>query len=388
MSPVLTPERRRIVDAVGRVCEPFDAAYWREREATGTFPHDFHAAVAAGGWLGIAMPEEVGGAGLGVTEAALMMRTIAASGAAMSGCSAVHMNVFGPMPIVVFGSEDQRRRFLPPLIAGREKACFAVTEPDAGLDTTRVKTRARRSGNGYVIDGRKVWTSTAQVADKVLILARTTPVEECERPADGLSLFYADLDRGAVDVRRIDKMGRHAVDSNELFIDGLRVPAADRIGDEGRGFRYLLHGLNPERILVGAEGVGIGRVALERAAAYARERVVFGRPIGMNQGVQHPLAESWAELAAAELMVFEAARLYDAGEPCGVEANAAKLLGSRAGYRACERAVFAHGGFGYAAEFDVERFMREVWITRLAPVSEQLILSHIAERALDLPKSY
>ena len=388
MSPVLTPERRRIVDAVGRVCEPFDAAYWREREATGTFPHDFHAAVAAGGWLGIAMPEEVGGAGLGVTEAALMMRTIAASGAAMSGCSAVHMNVFGPMPIVVFGSEDQRHRFLPPLIAGREKACFAVTEPDAGLDTTRVKTRARRSGNGYVIDGRKVWTSTAQVADKVLILARTTPVEECERPADGLSLFYADLDRGAVDVRRIDKMGRHAVDSNELFIDGLRVPAADRIGDEGRGFRYLLHGLNPERILVGAEGVGIGRVALERAAAYARERVVFGRPIGMNQGVQHPLAESWAELAAAELMVFEAARLYDAGEPCGVEANAAKLLGSRAGYRACERAVFAHGGFGYAAEFDVERFMREVWITRLAPVSEQLILSHIAERALDLPKSY
>ena len=317
-----------------------------------------------------------------------MMRTVAASGAAMSGCSAIHMNVFGPMPIVVFGSEDQRRRFLPPLIAGREKACFAVTEPDAGLDTTRVKTRARRSGNGYVIDGRKVWTSTAQVADKVLILARTTPVEECERPADGLSLFYADLDRGAVDVREIDKMGRHAVDSNELFIDGLRVPAADRIGDEGRGFRYLLHGLNPERILVGAEGVGIGRVALERAAAYARERVVFGRPIGMNQGVQHPLAESWAELAAAELMVFEAARLYDAGEPCGVEANAAKLLGSRAGYRACERAVFAHGGFGYAAEFDVERFMREVWITRLAPVSEQLILSHIAERALDLPKSY
>lgn len=388
MSLALTPERRRIVEAVARVCGRFDAAYWREREATATFPHDFHAALAAGGWLGVAMPEDVGGAGLGVTEAALMMRTVAASGAAMSGCSAIHMNVFGPMPIVVFGSEDQRRRFLPPLIAGREKACFAVTEPDAGLDTTRVKTRARRSGNGYVIDGRKVWTSTAQVADKVLILARTTPVEECERPADGLSLFYTDLDRGAVDVREIGKMGRHAVDSNELFIDGLRVPAADRIGDEGRGFRYLLHGLNPERILVGAEGVGIGRVALERAAAYARERVVFGRPIGMNQGVQHPLAESWAELAAAELMVFEAARLYDAGEPCGVEANAAKLLGGRAGYRACERAVFAHGGFGYAAEFDVERFMREVWITRLAPVSEQLILSHIAERALDLPKSY
>jgi len=300
----------------------------------------------------------------------------------------VHMNIFGPMPIVVFGSEVQRQRFLPPLIAGREKACFAVTEPDAGLDTTRITTRARPQGNGYVIDGRKVWTSTAQVADKMMILARTTPVEDCERPIDGLSLFYTDLDRDAVDVREIHKMGRHAVDSNELFIDGLQVPAEDRIGEEGKGFRYLLHGLNPERILVGAEGVGIGRAALARAADYARERVVFARPIGQNQAIQHPLAECWAELTAAELMVFDAARRYDSGEPCGVEANAAKLLGSRAGYRSCERAVFTHGGFGYAAEFDVERFMREVWITRLAPVSEQLILSHIAERALDLPRSY
>ena len=388
MSVPLTEERQRIVEAVSRVCNRFDAAWWRERERTRSFPHEFHAAIAEAGWLGIAMPPEVGGAGLGVTEAALMMRAIAASGAAMSGCSAVHMNIFGPLPIVAFGTEEQRRRFLPPLIEGREKACFAVTEPDAGLDTTRVKTRARPQGNGYVIDGRKVWTSTAQVADKMLILARTTPIEDCAKPADGLSLFYTDLDRGAVTVREIVKMGRHAVDSNELFIDGLRVPAEDRIGEEGKGFRYLLHGLNPERILVGAEGVGIGRAALERAARYARERVVFGRPIGANQAVQHPLAESWAELEAADLMVFEAARRYDAGEPCGVQANAAKLLGGRAGYRACERAVFAHGGFGYAAEFDVERFMREIWIARLAPVSEQLILSYIAERALDLPRSY
>ena len=388
MSVPLTEERQRIVEAVSRVCNRFDAAWWRERERTHSFPHEFHAAVAEAGWLGIAMPPEVGGAGLGVTEAALMMRAIAASGAAMSGCSAVHMNIFGPLPIVAFGTEEQKRRFLPPLIEGREKACFAVTEPDAGLDTTRVTTRARPQGNGYVIDGRKVWTSTAQVADKMLILARTTPIEDCAKPADGLSLFYTDLDRGAVTAREIVKMGRHAVDSNELFIDGLRVPAENRIGEEGKGFRYLLHGLNPERILVGAEGVGIGRAALERAARYARERVVFGRPIGANQAVQHPLAESWAELEAADLMVFEAARRYDAGEPCGVQANAAKLLGGRAGYRACERAVFAHGGFGYAAEFDVERFMREIWIARLAPVSEQLILSHIAERALDLPRSY
>lgn len=388
MSFPLTPDHERIVTAVSRVCDGFDPAWWRERERTATFPHEFHAAMADAGWLGIAMPEEVGGAGLGVTEAALTMRAVAASGAAMSGCSAIHMNIFGPLPIAAFGTADQRRRFLPPLIQGHEKACFAVTEPDAGLDTTRVATRARPHGNGYVIDGRKVWTSTAQVADKIMILARTTPLDECRKPADGLSLFYTDLDRGAVDVRKIDKMGRHAVDSNELFIDGLRVPAEDRIGEEGKGFRYLLHGLNPERILVGAEGVGIGRLALDRAARYARERVVFGRPIGRNQAIQHPLAESWAELAAADLMVFEAARLYDSGAPCGVEANAAKLLGARAGYRACERAVFTHGGFGYAAEFDVERFMREVWITRLAPVSEQLVLSHIAERALDLPRSY
>ena len=334
------------------------------------------------------MPEEYGGAGLGVTEAALMMGTIAASGAAMSGCSAVHMNIFGPNPIVVFGSDEQKQRFLPPLIEGRERACFAVTEPDAGLDTTRVVTRARRDGNGYRIDGRKVWTSTAQVSDKVLILARTTPIDECDKPVEGLSLFYTDLDRDAVDVRRIDKMGRHAVDSNELFIDDLKVPAEDRIGEEGMGFRYLIHGLNPERVLVAAEAVGIGRSALSRAAKYARERVVFGRPIGQNQAIQHPLAECWAELEAADLMTFKAAHLYDSGEACGLEANAAKLLAARAGHHACERAVMTHGGYGYAAEFHVERLLREIWISRLAPVSEQLVLCYIAERALDLPKSY
>jgi acyl-CoA dehydrogenase len=383
-----TEEQDQIVDAIARVCRDFDDAYWLRCEREAAFPHDFCAALAADGWLGIAMPEAYGGAGLGVTEAALMMGTIAASGAAMSGCSAVHMNIFGPNPIVVFGTEEQKQRFLPPLIEGRERACFAVTEPDAGLDTTRVITRARRDGNGYRIDGRKVWTSTAQVSDKVLILARTTPIDECEKPVDGLSLFYTDLDRDAVDVRRIDKMGRHAVDSNELFIDDLKVPAEDRIGKEGMGFRYLIHGLNPERVLVAAEAVGIGRSALSRAAKYARERVVFGRPIGQNQGIQHPLAECWAELEAADLMTFKAAHLYDNGEACGLEANAAKLLAARAGHHACERAVMTHGGYGYAAEFHVERLLREIWISRLAPVSEQLVLCYIAERALDLPKSY
>ncbi len=383
-----TEQQEQIVDAIARICCDFDDAYWLRCEREAAFPHDFSAALAADGWLGIAMPEEYGGAGLGVTEAALMMGTIAASGAAMSGCSAVHMNIFGPNPIVVFGTDEQKQRFLPPLIAGRERACFAVTEPDAGLDTTRVVTRARRDGNGYRIDGRKVWTSTAQVSDKVLILARTTPINECEKPVDGLSLFYTDLDRDAVDVRRIDKMGRHAVDSNELFIDGLKVPDEDRIGEEGMGFRYLLHGLNPERVLVAAEAVGIGRAALSRAAQYARERVVFGRPIGQNQAIQHPLAECWAELEAADLMTFKAAHLYDNGEVCGLEANAAKLLAARAGHHACERAVMTHGGYGYAADFHVERYLREIWISRLAPVSEQLVLCYIAERALDLPKSY
>jgi acyl-CoA dehydrogenase len=384
----LTEDHQQIIAAIERICADFPDNYWLDCDKTETFPHEFCAALAADGWLGITMPEAYGGAGLGVTEAALMMRTIAASGAAMTGCSAVHMNIFGPNPIVVFGSEEQKRRFLPPLIAGKERACFAVTEPDAGLDTTRITTRAVRDRNRYVVDGRKVWTSTAQVADKVLLLARTTSIEDSDRPVDGLSLFYADLDRSTIDVRKIDKMGRHGVDSNELFIDGLSIPVEDRIGEEGQGFSLLLHGLNPERILVAAEAIGIGRAALDRATTYAKERVVFGRPIGQNQSIQHPLAESWAELAAAELMAFKAASLYDAGKPCGIEANAAKLLGARAGFTACERAVLTHGGFGYAAEFHVERLMREIWISRIAPISEQLVLCHIAERALGLPKSY
>ena len=384
----LTEEQKQIRDAIEKICARFDDAYWLARDADGRFPHELSEALAADGWLGIAMPTEYGGAGLGITEAAIMMQTIAQSGAAMSGASSVHMNIFGPNPIVVFGTDEQKARMLPPLIRGEERACFGVTEPDTGLDTTRLKTRAVRDGDRYVVNGKKVWTSTAQVADKILLIARTTPIEETARPADGLSLFYTDLDRNTVDVREIKKMGRHCVDSNELFIDGLEIPVADRIGEEGKGFRYLLHGLNPERVLVAAEAVGIGRVALSRAAAYARDRVVFGRPIGQNQAIQHPLAESWAELEAANLMVFKAAALYDAGEPCGLEANAGKLLAARAGHMACQRAVMTHGGYGYAREFHVERYLREQWINKLAPVSEQLLLCYIAERALGLPKSY
>ncbi len=388
MNAALTPAQQEIREAILKLCAGFAEDYWLERDRDGEFPHAFHRAVADGGWLGIAMPEDIGGAGLGIAEAAVMMQAVAESGAAFSGASALHMNIFGLNPVVVFGTEDQKRRFLPPLIKGEQKACFAVTEPDAGLDTTKLKTRAERSGNGYSVHGQKMWISTAQVADRVLLLARTTPLEEVKKPTQGLSLFYTALDRKYVEARVIDKMGRKAVDSNQLFFDGLPVPLEDRIGEEGRGFEYILHGMNPERILIAAEAVGTGRAALARAARYARERIVFGRPIGQNQAIQHPLAMRWAELEAANLMMLNAARLYDAGKPCGVEANAAKYLAAEAGFRACETAVMTHGGMGYAKEFHVERYLREILIARIAPVSRELILCHIAEKALGLPKSY
>jgi acyl-CoA dehydrogenase len=384
----LTPEQQRIRDAISRLCAQFGDAYWLERDRDGGFPEGFYAAVARDGWLGIAMPEEYGGSGLGIAEAAVMMQAVTECGAGFSGASALHMNIFGLNPVVKFGTAEQKQRFLPPLIRGEEKACFAVTEPDVGLDTTHLKTKAVRDGDHYVVSGRKIWISTAQVAHKMLLLARTTPFEDAKKPSDGISLFYADLDRGFVEVREIPKMGRKAVDSNMLFIDGLRVPACDRIGEEGKGFALILHGMNPERILVAAEAVGLGIAALGRAADYARERVVFGRPIGQNQGIQHPLARCWAELKAAELMVHHAASLYDREEPCGAEANAAKYLAAEACWHACETAVLTHGGFGYAQEYHVERYLREAQIARIAPVSRELALCYIAERVLGLPKSY
>jgi acyl-CoA dehydrogenase len=383
----LTPEQLHIREAIEKLCAPFDADYWLRRDREGGYPVEFHRALADSGWLGIAMPEAHGGAGLGISEAAIMMQAISESGAGLSGASAVHMNIFGLHPAVVFGSEEQKARWLPPLIAGRDKSCFAVTEPNTGLNTLRLKTRAVREGEHYVVSGQKVWISTAQVANKMLLLARTTPVEE-SKGKGGLSLFYTDLDRRFVEVREIEKMGRKAVDSNQLFFDGMPVPLEDRIGEEGKGFEYILHGMNPERILIAAEAVGVGRAALARATRYAKERIVFGRPIGQNQGIQHPLAKCWMELEAANLMVLKAAHLYDAGEPCGIESNAAKYLGAEAGFNACEASVLAHGGMGYAKEFHVERLMREVMIARIAPVSRELILCNIAERALGLPKSY
>jgi acyl-CoA dehydrogenase len=388
MDFLLSSEQQQIRDSILKLCARFDDGYWLERDRTGEFPHELHAALAAAGWLGIAMPPEHGGSGLGISEATIMMQAIAESGAAMSGASAVHINIFGLHPVVVLGSEEQKRRMLPPLIAGKDKACFAVTEPDAGLDTTALKVRAERRGGHYLLSGQKIWISTAQVANKILILARTTPLEEVKRRTEGLSLFYTDLDKSRVVVRVIEKMGRHAVDSNEMFFDGMAVPAADRIGEEGQGFRAILHGMNPERILIAAEAVGIGRAAVQRAAGYARQRVVFRRPIGQNQGIAHPLARCWMELEAANLMVMKAAHLYDRGLECGVEANAAKYLAGESAFHACETAVMTHGGMGYSREFQVERYLREVMIARIAPITPHMILNFIAEKALGLPKSY
>ncbi|MBP8297875.1 MAG: acyl-CoA/acyl-ACP dehydrogenase [Burkholderiales bacterium] len=388
MNYALSAEQEQIREAIARLCERFDDAYWLERDRSAEFPEAFYRAVADAGWLGIAMPAAFGGSGLGISEAAVMMQGIAESGAAMSGASAVHMNIFGLNPVVVFGTEAQKTRMLPPLIRGEHKACFAVTEPDAGLDTARIKTRAERCAGGYLLSGSKIWISTAQVAQRMLILARTTPLEAVQKKTDGLSLFYTAIDRAKVEVRLIHKMGRHAVDSNMLFIDGLFIPEADRIGPEGDGFRSILHGMNPERILIAAEAVGIGRAAVRKAAQYARERVVFGRPIGQNQGIAHPLAKCWMQLEAANLMVMKAATLYDAGAVCGTEANAAKFLAAEAAFTACETAVLTLGGMGYSAEFHVERYLRESLIPRLAPVSPHMILNFIAERVLGLPRSY
>jgi len=384
----ISEDHTAIRDGVAAVVKSFDDEYWLARDEDGEFPFAFHKAMAEAGWLGITMPEEYGGSGLGVTEAAIMMNEVASHGGGMAAASTVHINLFGPHPIIVVGSDDQKKRWLPNLIAGKDQCCFGFTEPDAGLNTTAIKTFAEKVPGGYVVHGQKVWTSTAQVANKIMLLTRTTKLEDCKRPTDGITIFYTDLDRSKIEVRRIPKMGRKAVDSNAIFIDGLFIPDSDRVGEEGKGFGYILHSLNPERVLIASEAIGIGHDALRRASKYARERVVFNRPIGQNQGIQHPLAERWMALEAAWAMTMKAAWLYDNHQPCGAEANTAKFLGARAGYESAERAIFTHGGFGYAKEYHVERLFREVAVTRIAPITEQLILSFIAEKVLDQPKSY
>lgn len=384
----LTQDQQNIRDAVLKHCSKFSDDYWLDLDRKGEFPFEFHRSMADAGWLGIAMPESAGGAGLGITEAAIMMQAVSESGGGMTAASSIHGPVFSLEPIAQFGTAEQQQRMIPPILSGEQKMCFAVTEPNVGLDTTKLKTRAVKCAGGYRVNGEKIWITNAHVADKVMLLARTTPLDECKRKTQGLSLFFTDLDQAKIEARLIPKMGRHAVGSNMLFINDLFIPEEDRIGAEGDGFKIILQGLNPERILLGAEAVGLGRVAIQKAARYARDRIVFDRPIGMNQGIQHPLAKCWAQVEAANLMVMNAATKFDKQQDCGVEANTGKYLAAEAGFEACHTAMLTLGGMGYAQEYHVERYLREVLIPRTAPVSPHMILNFIAEKVLELPKSY
>ena len=387
MDFALTESQEVIKKEVGALARTFSLDYWLEKDDKAEYPSDFVKAFADNGWLGITIPEEYGGAGLGVTEAALMLHEICASGAGTSGCSPIHFYVFPPTPLVKYGTEAMKRKYLPGIVSGETVMAFGVTEPNAGTDTSRIETRADRHGDRFVVNGRKVWNTNARQATHILLLARTAPRDEA-KPFAGLTLFFTPFDRTKITVREIEKMGRRAVDSNEIFIDGLEIPADDVVGEVGRGFYHLLDSLNPERVLTAIEAVGIGRAAIDRASQYAKERVVFGRPIGQNQAIAHPLAQAWAKLEAAELITLKAAWLFDHGRPCGAEANTAKLLAAEAGFEACDVAVQTHGGYGYAKEFHVERLFREVRLYKIAPVSQQMVLNYLSEHVLGLPKSY
>jgi acyl-CoA dehydrogenase len=381
-------EHTLIRDAIRRVCADFPDEYWSKLDAEHRFPWEFYKALAAAGWIGVAIPEVYGGSGRGISEASIVLEEVAASGAAMNGASAIHLSIFGMHPVVRHGSEEMKQKYLPRVAAGDLHVAFGVTEPDAGTDTTSIKTFARRVGDRYVVRGRKVWTTKALDSERVLLLVRTTPIEQCARRTDGMTLLLAELQRPEVKISPIDKLGRNAVATCEVVYDDLPVQIADRVGEEGKGFRYLIDGLNAERVLVASEAIGIGRAALRRAVAYANERVVFGRPIGQNQGVAFPLAEARTRLDAAELMVRKAAWKLDAGEPCGAEANMAKWLAADAAFQAADQAVQTHGGFGYAREYHVERYWREARLMRIAPISQEMIMNFVSEHVLGLPKSY
>lgn len=381
-------DHRAIREGVRTVCKGFPDEYWRAADAEHRFPWDFYNAMAEGGWIGIAIPEEYGGGGRGITEASIVLEEVAASGAGMNGASAIHLSVFGMNPVVKYGSQEMRETYLPRVASGDLHVAFGVTEPDSGTDTSSITTRARLDGDHYVVRGQKVWTSKAGDCEKVLLLVRTTPIEECAKRTDGMTLLLADLQVPEVDITPIPKLGRNAVASNETRYDDLRVPVTDRVGEEGKGFRYLLDGLNPERILIAAEALGIGRVSVRRAVEYANGRQVFGRPIGKNQGIAFPLAEAHMKLRAAELAVREASWRYDNGMPCGEQANTAKYLAAEAGHFAADRAMQTHGGFGYASEYDVSRWFTESRLMKIAPISQEMVLNYVAEHVLGLPRSY
>jgi len=384
----LTEDQETIRKAVAGLLRDFDDHYWMEKDRDHEFPSEFYAAIAGGGWLGLTIPEEYGGHGLGITEATLLLEEVARSGGGMNAASSIHMSIFGMQPVVVHGSEELKRRTLPRIAAGDLHVCFGVTEPGAGLDTASITTFARRDGDHYIVNGRKVWISKAMESEKILLLTRTTKAGDVAKKTDGMTLFLTDLDRSRIDIRPIPKMGRNAVTSNELFIDDLRIPVEDRVGEEGQGFRYLLDGLNPERMLIAAEALGIGRVALEKAVKYGNERVVFGRPITMNQAVQFPLADSLTRLDAAELVLRKATWLYDNGKPCGREANTAKYLCAEAGFTAADRALQTHGGMGYSEEYPIARYFREARLMKIAPISQEMILNYLGSHTLGMPRSY
>lgn len=384
----LTEDQTTIRQAVAELAGKFDDHYWLEKDTAHEFPTEFYNAFAEGGWLGITTPEQYGGSGFGITEASILLEEVSASGGGMNAASSIHMSIFGMHPVIVHGSEEMKQENMPRIVNGDLHVCFGVTEPDAGLDTTRITTFAKRDGDDYVVNGRKVWISKAMESEKMLLLTRTTRFEDAAKKTDGLTLFFTDLDRNHVDVRPIKKMGRNAVSSNELFIDNLRIPAADRIGEEGLGFKYIIDGLNPERMLVAAEALGLGRAALRTAVKYGNDREVFGRPIGMNQGIQFPLADSLARLDAAELVLRKATWLYDRGLPCAREANTAKYLCADAGFQAADRALQTHGGMGYSEEYHVARYFRESRLLKIAPLSQEMVLNYLGSHVLGLPRSY
>ncbi|MBI3031817.1 MAG: acyl-CoA/acyl-ACP dehydrogenase [Candidatus Rokubacteria bacterium] len=389
MDFAFTEQQEMIRKEVSALARSFSLDYWLEKDRKAEYPVEFVEAFRKNSWLGIVVPEEYGGSGLGVTEASILLHEICAAGAGTSGASPIHFYIFPPMPLIKHGSEALKRRFLPQVAAGEIIMSFGVTEPNAGTDTSRIQTRAEKKGDRWVINGRKVWNTNAQHATRMLLLARTTPREQvAAKPFKGMTLFFVDFDRSRITVREIEKLGRAAVDSNEIFIDNLEVPEEDMVGQVGEGFYHLLDSLNPERILTGIEAVGIGKAALERAVQYAKERVVFDRPIGKNQAIAHPLAQAWARLETAELMCWKAAWLFDHGRPCGAESNSAKLMAAEAGFEACDVALQTFGGYGYAKEFYVERLWREIRLYKIAPVSQQMALNYLSEHVLGLPKSY
>ncbi|KAI5458626.1 acyl-CoA dehydrogenase/oxidase [Mariannaea sp. PMI_226] len=394
-----TENQLMVREAVGQVCSEFPNTYWQEHDQEEKDPKEFHRALADAGWLGIALPESLGGSGLGISEATMMMQTIAESGAGMAGAQSIHANVYATQPFAKFGSKEQLETTIPKIVSGEWRVCFGVTEPNAGLDTLRLSTVANKNSDGsYSVTGQKIWITCAQVASKMILLARTTPIEKVKKPSEGLSLFSIDLDRNqpSLDMRRIKKMGGRAVDANEIFFDNYQIPAHSLIGKEGNGFKMILHGMNAERCLLAGEALGLGYAALKKASEYARDRVVFQRPIGMNQGIAHPLADAYMKLEGAKLATYHAARLYDQSrtdasirqDEIGVAANSAKYMAAEAAFTACERAVLTHGGMGYAMEYDVERWFRECLVPRIAPVSKEMILNYIGEKVLGLPRSY